>query len=82
MYLGLTYLNVTWLGYLLRYDPYIDKQESNKEFFNSYIFMLFTYFIPSFTLMTPNTMVKYRFGKYAIGTIGFLILVNLIWTLI
>jgi hypothetical protein len=81
-YGGLIFLAITWICYLVVVDPFLHKSESIKETFNSYMYLMFAYFIPSYTLMVPDAEIRYEFGNCTIGIIAVLVSVNLIWTVI
>jgi hypothetical protein len=81
-YLLLMNLIISWQVYLILYDPFLHRQETLKEIMNTVFFSFFTYFIPAYTLMTPEAMVRYNFGYYSIAVVGILVLSNFSWMVV
>jgi hypothetical protein len=75
-------LMVSWIAYLMLYDPFFEKQDTNKEIFNSVMLMMFLYFIPAFTFMTNDPTHRYFLGFITIFIFGGLLLTNLVWLIV
>jgi hypothetical protein len=54
MYLLLVILLLTWMSYLILCDTYLEKEDTRKDLVNAYMMTLFFYFVPAYTLMTPD----------------------------
>jgi hypothetical protein len=82
MYLFLMIVSISWILYLVLCDPFFEKQDTYKDIVNAYLFLLFTYFIPAYTLMTPEASVRYSFGFYTIYILGALAFINFVWMIV